>query len=116
VYDIDSLLQDGEVLLVTAEGVAGAYAYKAPDSEVLSTTDARQVDVAMDSAGVMYMATVDNNEVWLYWGEPRTGLSSVKLDPALTAPDDLDIHVTVDDQLVLAVRDGDDLTYAVLDL
>jgi hypothetical protein len=52
--------------------------------------------------------------VWLYWGEPASGYTSVELDTGLVDADDLDVHVTVDDEVVVAVRDGDDITYGVI--
>jgi hypothetical protein len=113
-YDIETLLQDGEIVIAAAEGSDGVYTYKYPDAEVLPAADASQVDVAMDSRGRLYVVYIDGARVWLYWGEPASGYTSVELDTGLVDADDLDVHVTVDDEVVVAVRDGDDITYGVI--
>ncbi|MDP2310440.1 MAG: MopE-related protein [Pseudomonadota bacterium] len=113
-YDVETLLQDDEIVIAAAEGPYGVYVYKFPDALFLSAVDATQVDVAMDAAGRLYLAYIDGARVMLHWGEPATGFSSVELDTTLDTADDLDVHVSVDNEVVVAVRGGDDIVYAVV--
>ena len=111
-YDLEVLEQDGETLIVSAEGSQGVYTYKDPDDLVIGATDADQVDVAMDSLGTMYVAWIDSaTTVYLSYGEPLTGFTDVELDTTLAGADDLDVHVDVNDRVIVAVRDGNTIAY-----
>ena len=61
----------------------------------------------------MYVALTDGGtDAMLYWGDPGGGFDSVTLDTTLASVDDIDVHVTVDDIVVVAVRGDDDIVIA----
>ncbi|MFN7144873.1 MAG: MopE-related protein, partial [Myxococcota bacterium] len=121
-YDVETLLKDGAEVYALAEGTSRTYVEKTVGSTVrgesFGPADARQVDVAMDALGRLYVLIANGgSEAWLYWGEPASsgsGFSGVELDTTLGTVDDVDVHVTTGNDVVIAVRGGDDIVYGVI--
>jgi hypothetical protein len=114
VYDMDVLLQSGSTVFATAEGSRGAFVDLDGNTDDLAIGDARQLAIAMDSRGQVYAVVLDGStEATLWWGAPKIGLNRVILAPSFGTIDDVDVHVTASDQVVVALRGGDEIEYAV---
>lgn len=108
-FDLETILWNGQMHTADAEGAAGLRVVTPAGEEWVTGADVQEVDFAISDDGTLVVGFVDALGVpWVAFG-PGGAVEAVSLAAWAPAADDISVVFTPEGDLLLAVREGDDV-------
>jgi hypothetical protein len=115
-YDIDIFQEGNKTYLVGALGSQGLYVAKDnSNTTFVVTADPFRARIAANSTSFYVVYSTEGGDAYLVYGD-LSGATEVKLATGLSNVEDVDVFLTADDTLVIAVLGDDALSFTAYQL